>query len=62
MATEVEKDRWLSPAQICEELDISRSKLHLELALGLRHYRLGRLIRVRESDLAAWLESKKVKV
>ena len=56
-----EKEKWFSPAQISEDLEISRSKVQLELTTGLVHYRFGRLIKVRQSDLARWLESKKVK-
>ena len=49
--------RLLTLAQVAEQLQISRVtcwRLHAER--GLRVIKIGRAIRVRESDLQAWLE------
>ncbi len=54
-------EKWLTPTQVMERLQISKSKFYLEVAVGtLKYYKLGKMIRVRESDLEAWLQSKRV--
>ena len=47
---------WLTPHQVREKLQISRSKFYLEIQLnGMPHVRLGRTIRVSEARLDEWL-------
>lgn len=51
-------ERLLTPKQLCERLQLSRSSVFKLTSGGssLRHVRIGRSVRVRESDLTAWLE------
>lgn len=52
---------WLTPEQVMQRLQISKSKFYLETSLGdLPHFKIRKMIRVRESDLLAWMESKRV--
>lgn len=48
----------LTPAEVQERLRVSRSKCYAILASGqIKVLRLGKLIRVRESDLTAFIDA-----
>ena len=50
---------WLTPVQVRDKLQISRSKFYLEILAGMPHVRIGRSIRISEAKLDAWLSSKR---
>lgn len=52
-------DEWLSLEEIAEEINIPLRTLYARRSNGTgpRGYRIGKHVRVRRSDLAAWLES-----
>ena len=47
----------LSPTEACDALSVSVSTIHRWLDAGLPALRRGRVIRIRRSDLEAWLSS-----
>jgi excisionase family DNA binding protein len=53
------EERWLTPDQVREKLQISKSKFYVEILGGLPHIRIGKTIRVPESKLETWLQSKR---
>ncbi len=54
------REVWLTPAEVRDQLKISTTKIYLEIKLGrMPHIRLGKTIRIPESKLATWLQSKK---
>lgn len=51
----------LTPEQVAERLSIARSGLYNLLSQGkLAHFRIGRVIRIRESDLTTFLDTQRV--
>ncbi|MFI5298647.1 MAG: helix-turn-helix domain-containing protein [Polyangiales bacterium] len=63
MATDVEAlpTDLLSPAQVAQVLGIARTALYgLATRRALPHHRVGRLIRFRERDIAAYLAGTRV--
>lgn len=52
-----QKEHLITPRQLCERLQISRvTGWKLVAERGLRCIKIGRSVRIRESDLEAWLE------
>lgn len=52
---------FLSPAQVASALGIARSALYGLLARrALPHHRVGRLVRIRESDVAKYLAATRI--
>lgn len=50
-------ERLLTPKQLCERLQISRvTGWKLTAERGLKCIHIGRSVRIRESDLQAWLQ------
>ena len=50
----------LTPAEAATRLRASKAALYEWLARGdIRHYRVGRLVRIREADLAEYLERRR---
>ncbi len=61
MAVKAQREIWLTPDEVRARLKLSKSKFYLELTVGgLPHAKLGRMIRIPESALEIWLESKRV--
>jgi excisionase family DNA binding protein len=57
LMTAASSERLLTPKDVCERLQISAvTGWRLYSERGLKVIRIGRAIRVRESDLQAWLE------
>jgi excisionase family DNA binding protein len=52
------KDEWLSLDDIAEELGIPLRTIYAQRSRGVgpRGYRIGKHVRVRRSDLNAWLD------
>lgn len=54
-------ERLLTPKQLCERLQVSRvTGWKLTSERNLKYIRIGRSVRIRESDLQAWLEKQTV--
>lgn len=54
-------DRIMTIPQVAEYLQISKSKLYwLVQTRRIPHLKIGRNVRVRESDLQKWLEAQKL--
>ena len=50
----------LTPIEAAKKLRTSKAALYEWLARGdIRHYRVGRLVRIREADLAEYLERRR---
>jgi excisionase family DNA binding protein len=51
-------DEWLSLQQIAEELEVPLRTLYAQRSNGggVKGYRIGKHVRVKRSDLNAWLE------
>jgi len=55
---ELAEEKWLTPEQVRDKLQISKSKFYVEILGGLPHIRIGKTIRVSERQLGVWLASK----
>lgn len=49
----------MTPHEVAQKLRMSKGALYGWLNTGLKHYRLGRAIRLRESDVAEYLERRR---
>jgi len=50
-------DRLLTPDEVCNYLQIPKSKLYTLTSMNsIPVYRIGRILRFRESDLIEWLQ------
>jgi excisionase family DNA binding protein len=57
VATEtVQADRFLTAHDAAELLQIPAKSVYVLIQTGLPHYRLGRRIRIRQSELVSWME------
>lgn len=53
---------FMTPVEAARRLRASKAALYEWLARGdIRHYRVGRLVRIRETDLAEYLERRRSK-
>ncbi|MGY1736858.1 helix-turn-helix domain-containing protein [Geodermatophilus sp. SYSU D00684] len=61
MTERLSSDEWLSLEQIAEELGLPLHTLYQQRTkgTGVPGYRIGRHVRVRRSDLEAWLEQRR---
>lgn len=53
----LDDDAWVSVRQVCDELALNENTFRamLRRGVGPRHYRIGRGIRLRVSDVREWI-------
>ncbi len=57
------QDRFLNIAELSEYLSIKRSTLYSYVESGLLpHYRIGKLVRFKQSEIDRWIETRKREV